>query len=68
MKISDFVNVTKNKANNQVSFNLKAKQLAKIGITPKYLLNLKVPNDLSLKSTNSNIIKKEVKKEKIWKK
>ncbi len=68
MKLKEFVNITRNRANNQVSFNLKAKQLAKIGITPKYLLNLKVPNDLSLKSTNSIIIKKEVKKEKIWKK
>ena len=60
MRISDFVNVTKNKRNNQISFNLKSRQLSKMGITPQTLLNINFP-----KPTNSNIIKKEVKK--IWK-
>jgi len=62
MKIKDFVSVTHNRRNNQISFNLKARQLAKIGITPQTLLNINFP-----KPTNSNIIKKEVKKIK-WKK
>ena len=66
MKIKDFVNVTKNKRNNQVSFNLKAKQLAKIGITPQYLLNLKLPKSPQPKTLKSIIIAKEVKKNK-WK-
>ncbi len=66
MKLKEFVSITRNRANNQISFNLKARQLAKVGITPKYLLNLKVPDNLSLKPINLKIIKKEEKK--IWKK
>ena len=66
MKISDFVNVTKNRTNNQVSFNLKARQLTKLGITPQHLLNLRVPNGSIIKPPKSIIIEKEVKK--IWKK
>jgi len=45
MKIKDFVNITKNRANNQISFNLKALKLRKIGITPEQLLNLKISNN-----------------------
>ena len=64
MKLKEFVNITKNKANNQISFNLRAKQLSKIGIKPQYLLNIDFP-----KPTNSDIIQKEEKKKKkIWKK
>ena len=66
MKISDFVNVTKNKRNNQVSFNLKARQLAKIGITPQYLLDLKLPKKSSFKPIKSIIIQKGVRSK--WKK
>jgi len=62
MKIADYVNVTKNSANNQISFTLKARQLKKSGITPQTLLNINF-----LKPKNLNIIKKEVKKNK-WKK
>lgn len=62
MRVSDFVNVTKNKANNQISFNLKARKLKKLGITPNELLNIDFP-----KPIKSNIIKKEV-KNKIWNK
>jgi len=61
MKISDFVNVTHNRANNQVSFNLKARKLKKSGLTAQTLLNINFP-----KPSASIIIKKEVKK--IWKK
>lgn len=49
MKIKDFVNITKNRANNQISFNLKAMELKKRGITPEQLLTLKVPKTLRLK-------------------
>jgi len=56
MKIKDFVNITKNRTNNQVSFNLRAIQLKKVGITPEQLLTLKVPKTLRLKK-----VKKEVK-------
>ncbi len=66
MKIKDFVSTSRNKANNQISFNLKARQLKKLGLTPQYLLNLKVPQNSIPKPQNSIIIKKEVKSE--WKK
>ena len=65
MKISDFVNVTKNKANNQISFNLKARQLKKLGLTPRHLLNLKLPKNSILKHKESIIVKKED-ENKIW--
>jgi len=55
MKIKDFVNVTKNRANNQISFNLKAMKLKEIGITPQQLLNLKISKTYIKKA------KKEVK-------
>ena len=61
MKLKEFVSITKNRRNNQVSFNLKARQLAKIGITPQYLLNLKLPKSSIPKTINLNIIKKEEK-------
>ena len=64
MYIKDVVNVTKNKTNSQISFNIRAKQLKRLGITPQYLLNLKIPKHLSIKPTDSNIIKKEVKNKK----
>ena len=66
MRIADFVNVTRNSANNQVSFNLKARKLKKLGLTPGCLLNLRVPDDLSPKPVNLKIVKKGVQKNK-WK-
>ena len=48
MKIKDIANLTKNKANLQVSLNLKARQLKKIGITPEQVLNLKLPKNFKL--------------------
>lgn len=42
MKLKKLVNITKNKSNKQVSFNLKARQLKKIGIKPEQLLNLNI--------------------------
>ena len=62
MQIKDFVNVTRNKRNNQISFNLKARQLSKIGIKPQDILDINFP-----KPIKPNIIKKEG-KNKIWKK
>ena len=67
MKLKEFVSITRNRANNQVSFNLKARQLAKVGITPKCLLNLKVPQLLaaqkpSIKPPKFIRMKKEVEK------
>lgn len=59
MKLNDFVNVTQNKRNNQVSFNLKARQLKKLGIKPQDLLNINFP-----KPIKPNIAIKEVKKNK----
>lgn len=53
MIINDFVSVTRNKANNQVSFNLKSRTLKQKGITPEQILNLKVPkNDIRRKEVN----------------
>ena len=40
IKLSDLVNKTTNKANNQISFHLKARQLKKRKITPEELLNM----------------------------
>ncbi len=72
MKICDLVTIQKNRNNSQISFNLKARQLARIGITPQHLLNLKVPQVLVVKNSIPKPIKliieeKEVKKSK-WKK
>jgi len=55
MKIKDFVNVTKNKANNQVSFNIKARQLKKLGITSQNLLELKIPNNFKIIKSNKEV-------------
>jgi len=40
MKFKDILNQTQNKANQQISFNLKKKQLRKLGMTPEELLEL----------------------------
>ncbi len=40
IKLSELVNKTTNKANNQISFHLKARQLKKKNITPEDLLNI----------------------------
>ena len=66
MKLKEFVNITRNRANNQISFNLKARKLAKIGITPRYLLNLKIPQNSIPNPINATITKKEVRDK--WKK
>lgn len=61
MYLRDIANLTQNRRNNQISFNLKARKLKKLGITPNELLNINFP-----KPIKQNIIKKEVKKNKIW--
>jgi len=40
MKFKDILNQTQNKTNQQISFNLKKKQLRKLGMTPEELLEL----------------------------
>ncbi len=42
MKFKSLISVTTNKANNQISFNLKRIQLKKMGITPEQLLESKI--------------------------
>jgi len=67
MKLKELVNVTKNKRNNQISFNLKARSLKRIGINPESILNLNIPNkknSLSFiknkKGVKNGIIKKRI--------
>lgn len=52
MKIKDIVNLTRNRANNQISFNLKARKLYKLGITPEHLLQIKLPKNFKLIKDN----------------
>ena len=56
MELNDLVGMTRNSRNNQISFNLKARKLYKMGITPEHLLNLKLPKNFKLIKS-----KKEVK-------
>lgn len=48
MKLNDLVGLTRNSRNNQVSFNIKAKKLRKLGITPQNLLDIKLPKNFKL--------------------
>lgn len=48
MKLKDICNLTKNRRNNQISFNLQAKKLYKLGITPQNLLDIKLPKNFRL--------------------
>ena len=43
MKFKDIARININKANNQTSLNLKALQLKKIGLTPKQLMEMTIP-------------------------
>ncbi len=56
MKLNDIVGITRNSRNNQISFNLKARKLKKLGLTPENLLSIKLPRDFKLIKS-----KKEVK-------
>ncbi len=49
MKLRDFVSVTKNKANSQISFSLKARSLKGMGLTPENILDMKVPLKMNQK-------------------
>jgi len=42
MKFKNLISITTNKANQQISFNLKKKKLRKIGITPEQLMETKI--------------------------
>jgi len=59
MKLRDLSNITRNKANQQYSLNLRVRQLKKIGITPQQLLEIKLPKDLKIIKVNK--VKREVK-------
>jgi len=52
MKLNNFVNMTRNSRNNQISFNLKSRELKKLGITPQKLLELKLPKNFILIKEN----------------
>jgi hypothetical protein len=49
MKLKKVLNMNVNKANNQISFNLKAKDSKKLGISPTKILDLEVPTRLGKK-------------------
>ena len=55
MKFKNLISVTTNKANQQISFNLKKKQLKKFGLTPAQLLESSIQFKQPI-----NKIKKEV--------
>jgi hypothetical protein len=43
MKLKDIFNQGQNKNNKQYIFNLRKKELRKIGMTPKQIMNIKIP-------------------------
>ncbi len=43
IKLKDFMNLVQNKTTKQYSFNIKKKQLKGFGLSPKAVLNFKVP-------------------------
>ena len=57
MKFKNLISVTTNKANKQISFNLKKKQLKKFGLTPEQLLESPINFKQPIKRTEP---KKEV--------
>jgi len=60
MKIRDLTNLTINRANNQISLNLRSKQLKKMGITPEHILDINLPKDFNVMKSNKT--EKEVMK------
>ncbi|GAG96100.1 unnamed protein product [marine sediment metagenome] len=40
MKIKDLASINVNRANNQISLNLKSKKLKKVGMTPEQLMDM----------------------------
>lgn len=55
MRIKDISNLTINKTNKQISLNLRSRQLKKIGLTPEYLLELKLPKNFKLIKLNKEV-------------
>ena len=43
MKLKNIFSLVKNKKNYQYNFNLKIKQLRKLGVTPEELLEMTIP-------------------------
>ena len=43
MKLKDFVNLTKNKKNNQINLSIKKTELKKVNLSIKDILKLDVP-------------------------
>ena len=52
MKLKDFVNVYKNKSNHQIKFEPKKKELKKVNLEIKDILNLEIPLNKKLKKFN----------------
>lgn len=55
MKLGDLSNLTRNKSNRQFSLNLRSRQLKKLGITPEYLLDLKIPKSFHIIKSNKEV-------------
>jgi hypothetical protein len=46
MKFKDLITITENKTNKQITANIKKKQLRKVGISVKDLLNMKLNKEV----------------------
>ena len=57
MKLNNFVNITTNRANNQISLNLRSKELKKIGITAEQLLEIPIPKNFKHKKVKDKKMK-----------
>jgi len=45
MKFEKLFNLTQNKRTKQISFNVRSKEVKKIGLEPKQLLNMTIPKN-----------------------
>jgi hypothetical protein len=57
MKLKDIFNFGKNKNNKQYIFNLRKRELRKIGMTPKQIMNINIP-------IPENVVRKNILKRK----
>ncbi len=46
IKLNQIANLTRNSRTNQISFNIRKKQMDKFGLTPNQLLGIKIPKAL----------------------
>ena len=56
MKLKDIFNLGQNKNNKQYIFNLRKKELRKLGMTPKQIMNIKIPIPENV--VRNNVLKK----------